>query len=170
MSDASAIGRFQVQRRDDPIGSFAPIGPELRPSSGAGEYATVDPSALAGRTYDYLLEIGRTDGISQRVGPVEVRIPAEIRHLAWRGAAPNPFIDTVELALAISRSGPLAVSVYDLAGHAVAELHSGEAGPGLLKLTWNGRGRAGTLLPPGVYMLRAAMGKEVALRRLIRLR
>jgi hypothetical protein len=52
------------------------------------------------------------------------------------------------------------ISVYDLAGHRIADLTS-LASDGLRqRFTWSGRDGAGRLVPPGVYLYRIDLGAE----------
>ncbi len=60
-------------------------------------------------------------------------------------------------------------TIYDTAGHRVADLAAGNAA-GDLDLRWDGRDRAGRRVGGGVYLLRVEAGDQVAVRKLVRTR
>jgi hypothetical protein len=51
----------------------------------------------------------------------------------------------------------------------MARLLDGTAGPGAIRITWNGEGR-GAGLPSGVYFLRITTGRKSATRKMLLLR
>jgi hypothetical protein len=76
--------------------------------------------------------------------------------LPWRlSLHPNPFNPSVAVHLFLPQLEPLRVEVYDLAGHKLATLHDGPAGPGPQLYRWNGHDDRGSACASGVYFIRA---------------
>jgi phage tail sheath protein FI len=75
--------------------------------------------------------------------------------LALAAPRPNPFSSRCALAFELPRAGSVTLQVLDLAGRVVRTLAAGEAmsaGPHVRG--WDGRGDAGAVAPPGVYVVR----------------
>jgi hypothetical protein len=85
--------------------------------------------------------------------------------------SPNP--SAGEMALAFSLPGDVSldaqVTVYDLAGRAVATLWQGPAVPGWSHAQWDGRTGSGGRAPAGVYVVRARIGTVTLARRIVRM-
>jgi hypothetical protein len=77
---------------------------------------------------------------------------------ALRMAFPNPFSQDMTIALALSKSGPANVGVFDVAGRKVRTLVQGVQAAGERLVTWDGRDDSGARLGAGVYMLRLDAG------------
>ncbi len=67
---------------------------------------------------------------------------------------PNPFASALSVDFALTRSGPVDVSIFDVRGRRVRTLVTGVAGPGLHRLVWNGRNDAGQKEAPGLFFAR----------------
>jgi hypothetical protein len=168
VSSATEITGFQLYRAEG-SGPEEALGPIQR-VRGDGGYQTDDASALAGHRYTYRLEILRSVGSSDWLGPVELSLPAPAARLTWEQIAPNPFDQSVQLTLALPRAGALWARIYDLQGHEVASLQRSTVGAGRRSLTWDGRDHAGRRVSPGVYLVRADLGTESTTRRVISIR
>jgi len=66
---------------------------------------------------------------------------------AW----PNPFNPGTTFTMAMPRSGPAELVVFDLQGRRIAGLFSGQAPAGETPLAWDGRDAQGRTMPAGVY-------------------
>jgi hypothetical protein len=170
VADAREISGFRVERAAARSAGFSPLDALPIPVRGTGEYEAWDGAAEPGARYRYRLAVVHRDGAVSYEGPVEVELPGRVTHLAWVAAGPNPFAGSLRLALASPRAGEVRVSVYDLRGEEVAELHRGGLGAGRSEFTWEGRDRSGRAVPPGVYAVRATLGAEVATHRVMRIR
>jgi hypothetical protein len=71
-------------------------------------------------------------------------------------AFPNPFEATTGtvISLAVPRSTPLALCIYDLRGRVVKNLKTGEVPQGLTRVTWYGDDNTGRRVAAGVYFVR----------------
>lgn len=52
---------------------------------------------------------------------------------------------------------PAMIEIYDLSGRRLAAISSGTAESGRFSMAWNGRDASGTVLPPGMYIVRLAV-------------
>ena len=86
------------------------------------------------------------------------------------GASPSPFRDDAEITLSNpGTSGARAVvTVHDLQGRQIARLLDGTAASGLTRLRWDGRASDGSVMPAGIYLVRARIDGTVLSRRLVR--
>jgi len=64
---------------------------------------------------------------------------------------PNPFNPMTRIDFATDRSGPVDISVFDLAGRRVATVFQGELGAGEHHVIWNGRTDSGNPAAAGQY-------------------
>ena len=167
VSDAAGITGFAVHRavggRDEyeHVASVAPRG--------SGEHEYVDRSALAGERYRYRLEVQRGASSSWE-GPVDAVLPTGISALAFERVGPNPFERETRMVLALPRRDVMDVRVYDVQGHEVRRLYTGEAPAGRHVLAWDGRDAGGRDAAPGVYHLRATGAGQRVTRSIVRIR
>jgi len=69
-------------------------------------------------------------------------------------AYPNPFNPALTLQLAVPRTGPVEVAVFDLRGRRVRELLKGQQQAGRMMLRWDGADDRGRSMGAGVYFVR----------------
>lgn len=69
-------------------------------------------------------------------------------------ARPNPANGGTRLSFALDRARDLTLTVYDLRGHRVADLASGNFAAGPHTIDWDGRAAAGAALASGTYFVR----------------
>lgn len=83
-------------------------------------------------------------------------------HMFSLSAAPTPFrrLTTIEF----SHPGPAAVNaritVHDLAGRTIATVWDGSTAPGVSRAVWDGRSETGAAMQPGLYLVRADVGRR----------
>jgi len=80
-------------------------------------------------------------------------------------AYPNPFNPKTQIRFE-DYSGPLAVTVHDLAGRQLRTLYEGTS-DGVVVLDWDGRDGEGRELPSGIYLLYARGGRDHASMKLL---
>lgn len=86
-------------------------------------------------------------------------------------AVPNPFNPVTTIRLAVpSPGGTPEVSILDPSGRRVGSIDTGRLAPGIHTFEWSGRDDAGRPLASGVYFVRAALGSESTVHRLVILR
>ncbi len=162
----SLVMGYRLHRAEGDNEAFGPLNGALIATTAAEDYEFEDATAIGGQRYRYRLEVVTANG-SQWHGPIEVLIPEPPR-LAWESSRPNPFSEAIELRLQVAEAARGMVSVYDVTGHEVRRLHRGPLGPGPVVLAWDGRDRRGRNSPPGVYLVRATVGTETRVRRIVR--
>ena len=75
--------------------------------------------------------------------------------LALRGALPNPFQKSTQIAFDLPLgAGETRVTIFDAAGRRVRALFSGALAPAEQRVFWDGRGDAGSDLAAGIYLVR----------------
>jgi hypothetical protein len=103
----------------------------------------------------------RFTGDTGGVGPQ----PVAEGHL---GAAPNPFVHSVDLSFRLAVPERVRLVVHDLAGRRVQTLLDGEASAGETRVRWDGHDDRGNSVPPGVYFARLDRPGSAATVRLLR--
>ena len=98
------------------------------------------------------------------VAPIASAAPA----FRLEAARPNPFRPATELVFSLAAEGEARLDVYDVRGARVSTLVSGRQAAGEHRAVWDGRGRDGAALPPGVYFARLeADGKVLSCKMLL---
>jgi hypothetical protein len=69
---------------------------------------------------------------------------------------PNPFNPTTTISLMLNEAAPVELTVYDMRGRVVANLHDGNLEAGAHKFLFSGQN-----LPTGVYVYRAQVAERV---------
>jgi len=85
-------------------------------------------------------------------------------------AVPNPFRPCTSVEFSIGRAGPVALSVYDVAGRRVAQLADRRMAAGSHRVVWDGRSEEGVEVAAGVYFLRLRTDEGTRTRTVQRLR
>lgn len=87
-------------------------------------------------------------------------------------AAPNPFLLSTTFSLRVTAQyhGPLRMRIYSAAGVLVREVDVLIAGPGIYRMTWDGRDEAGQLCPAGTYLYVMDVGTALLSGRVVVLR
>ncbi len=65
-------------------------------------------------------------------------------------------------------SGPVDVSVFDVAGAKVRQLYRGAHPAGEIQLSWDGRNAEGRAVAPGVYFVRTTLASESRVLKVLR--
>lgn len=131
--------------------------------------ASVGLGAGADRVWQRV-DAGEATALEKGVG-MTVQTPFAGRLLGAVEVSPNPFTpngdginDTVELVFPVFKvlgSKALVLEVYSLDGTLVRRQEKAVAhAAGLQRLSWDGRGRDGRLLPPGLYLCRVGLRVE----------
>jgi len=75
-------------------------------------------------------------------------------------ASPNPFNALTTITMTTMAAGPVAVTVYDLAGRRVRSLADGYRTGGTHSFPWDGRDESGAIVSSGVYQVRLKTASE----------
>ncbi|MCK9997463.1 MAG: T9SS type A sorting domain-containing protein [Candidatus Krumholzibacteria bacterium] len=85
-------------------------------------------------------------------------------------AAPNPFNPRVTIRWSQPVAGPVELSIYDMRGHRVRQLVTGDRPAGSGEMIWDGRDDAGGGMPSGIYLVRLKTSAGNELRKLTLMR
>lgn len=103
-------------------------------------------------------------------GGADAAVPATLR---VQGNYPNPFNPRTEIRYQLPahpEPRPVRVTIFDLAGRAVALLVDSQQLPGSHGVTWDGNSEAGVPVSSGVYFYRVEAGNETATRKMVLLK
>jgi hypothetical protein len=80
---------------------------------------------------------------------------------------PNPFTANMRFAYAVPMSQHVTIGIFDLAGRRVRDLVNGEQTAGQYQAVWDGLSDDGSHVTQGIYFLRAAIGSDRRVSRLV---
>lgn len=86
--------------------------------------------------------------------------------LSISSPAPNPSMGPVRMHFSMDGGAPVTVGVYDFQGRLVRELAHAEWTLGNRLFVWDGKGRGGQVMPPGVYFARFEVAGKVEARKI----
>jgi hypothetical protein len=161
------VDAFIVERSSSPR-NFTPLA-RLRPDEarrGPGRYAFTD-EATSGRVLYYRVRQRYRDGTTHLSGTLKVGLGADTTSAAATliGNFPNPFRETTTVTYEVEASLPVTITIWDLAGHRVAQLAEGVHAPGYYERTF----RAADL-PSGTYFVRLETPTGLQSHRMVLLR
>ena len=84
--------------------------------------------------------------------------------------APNPFNPITTIRYTLPHAATTQLSIYDAAGHRVAELSNGSQNAGPHEKIWNGRDTLGLPVSSGVYFVRLESAGEMRVRKIVLLK
>jgi hypothetical protein len=85
-------------------------------------------------------------------------------------AVQNPCTPNSAIVLEAGQAQEVEVAVYNVQGQRIRTLLTGMVGPGSHVMSWDGRGAHGELLGSGIYYLRAKLGDQAMVRRILLVR
>jgi hypothetical protein len=101
--------------------------------------------------------------------PVHVRMSAE-KFMLYQ-SYPNPFNDRTTISFqVVSSYSDLSLRIFDVLGRRVATLADGPRLEGYHRITWDGRGDSGVLVPSGVYFVRLQADGRQSVRKILYVR
>jgi hypothetical protein len=86
-----------------------------------------------------------------------------------RFAYPNPFVQSVGIALTLATRGDVRIDVYDLQGRRVRSMERTGLDPGDHVVVWDGRDASGRIVPEGVYLTRYKVGSVTGTARIVKM-
>jgi len=93
------------------------------------------------------------------------REPSAIREFGMQSAAPNPFNAATRIGFALTNTGPVEITIWDLSGRLVDRLDLGRLEAGNHSVLWNGSGR-----PSGLYLAKLKAKDLTATQKLVLIR
>jgi YVTN family beta-propeller protein len=149
---------FHVYRSSDGGATWVDAAGGLIPHAAGGVYSWLDVDAATALregavTLSYRLGALDRSGHEDLLASVSVTIGSPVP--TSLAVTPNPARRSgTRVVFDNSTSGPARVTVFDLAGRAVAVPFDGSLDAGLQSIPWDARGADGSLLPAGVYFVR----------------
>ena len=142
--DGHSFVLFHLQRDGTWLNTSIPVAAGIR------EYRFVDPEPAVGLV-SWRIWGEELDGTQQLLAELTSQALPESFELL--GAWPNPFNPDTRLRLSLDRERDIQLSVYNLQGALVSELHRGILPAGMHDVTFSGTG-----LSSGVYLVRLQSG------------
>lgn len=124
-----------------------------------------DTTLTSSGEYDiFIAKHGNSTGVSDEYGVPQAKFSLSNNH-------PNPFTTSTSFSLKVSDAKSVyEVSVYDLRGRKVCNLHRGALPVGERSFTWNGKDALGNQLSSGVYYFRVSDGVSSQVKKMICMR
>lgn len=170
--DDGTVGRatrYEVRYSQLPITAanyaLATIAPGPPAPANAGTSQTFTIGGLkSGTTYYFAMKTVDEAGNWSVVSNVAVRqapvtgVGDGTLQVSLSNPWPSPARELVRCAFVLPQAGPVDVQLFDVTGRHVRTLADGwrEAGRG--ELTWDLRDRSGSVVPTGMYLMRARLG------------
>ncbi len=152
---------FNLYRSQEENGEYTKINENLIPAQGnatsGAEYSFADyPEQTA--TYFYKLEDISLTGETHFHGPVSVVLTSinnkqqEIPDkFSLSQNYPNPFNPETRIEYSLPEAAQVKITVYDVNGHLVRNLFSGQQAAGIHTVKWDGRDSSGQKVVSGIY-------------------
>jgi hypothetical protein len=149
---ASGAGEgYHLYRREGSAGTDSLIH-----TSALGATSWTDPSAVAGRDYEYRIAcyLGATEG-TPAVATINVAAAAIADGATVVEGYPNPARGSVTIRFRADTkdgsAGRARIVVFDMGGHRIAQLLDGTVPPGEQSIQWLCRSDQGGAVAPGIY-------------------
>jgi YVTN family beta-propeller protein len=158
---------FHVLRSEQKETGYERITSEVIPSAGdvhGSSYEFRDETVRPNRTYYYQLQQATSTGGGQVFGPYEVCVRAAFE---LRQNAPNPFNPSTMIRFTVPEDAKVSLVVYDIAGHEVRTLVSGQRPANFYEVEWDGKDNRGQSVASGVYFYRLQAGKHVQTKKMM---
>lgn len=166
---ATEIEAFIVERSQDgrSFTDVATVTPSDVRYQSASEGATFSYSEedVPGQIVYYRIRQRRTDGSERTSGTIKMGLGATTETTApveLVGNFPNPFTETTTIAYEVREAKPVSITVWDLAGHRIAQLTDGTREPGYHEISFDA-----TDLPSGTYFVRLETPSETQSHRMV---
>ena len=166
VADLGLPTSFEVQRKEEPNGIYAELGPVDSESLG-GTVTVRDYSALRGRDYRYRVVIWRA---GEAIGTFETSTTTPALKLALRPAQPNPFNPTTSVSFDVDLDAHVSLAIYDIAGSRVRTILDRRMLSGSYTERWDGRDEHGKPVASGVYVCRLMVGARTLSQKAVLLR
>jgi aminopeptidase N len=152
---------------------WMPVDVRIHTTTGARTFVAWDSLASQPFTFHVTgepesVQVDPDEWILRTAGPLSVGPGGSA--LALLAPRPNPARAAANLAFWLPRATRARLEILDVRGARVATLADGPQAEGPHRLVWDGRDRGGHDAPPGLYVVRLAVGSETRTRRLVLVR
>ena len=166
---------FHVWRSNATDGEYTRITNTLIPGHGdspfAHDYTFIDRNVDEGVNRWYKIEQIDKDGTVTFYGPIDAKqlSPSNIpKDLALLQNYPNPFNPTTEISYQLPEESTALIKIYNLLGEKLRTLVDQKQSAGTHTVTWNGRDDNGQRLGSGIYFYKLVTGKQVKIRKMLK--
>ncbi len=80
---------------------------------------------------------------------------------------PNPFNLSTTIEFELREQGDVILTIYDLLGNAVRNLHSGTLEAGIYQYSWEGADNDGRIVPSGIYFVRLSFNGLIQTKKMV---
>lgn len=152
----SNVELFIVERstKEQPFTTVA----ELRPAEAKQTTVSGPPAfrytdeAVPGQVVFYRIRLRQTNGLERTSGTIKIGLGSESEEdvpVKLVGNFPNPFSETTTVAYEVNEPKRVTITVWNLAGHRIAQLADGTRDPGYHEISFDANE-----LPSGTYFVR----------------
>lgn len=166
--------RYSTSPISDANFSQAPRFATMPPPAPGGTKQSVIVSGLAvSTTYYFAMKSVDERGNWSRISNVAIKTISgtvgvgDAVTLRFTAPWPNPCRDRASFSIGVPQASPVAIEAYDIAGRHVRTLASGNHPAGEGTVVWDLRDEDGRALGTGVYLVRARIGDQSFVRRVI---
>ncbi len=115
-------------------------------------YSFTDKNVSTGHTYQYRLADVDYSGLKTYHGPVTVTVNTP--GLVLARSYPNPFNPVTNISFTLGEPGPVRMTIYDIRGQLVCQLHDKRMDAGSHNIVWRGINDNRKQVASGIYFLR----------------
>ena len=157
---------FEVHRWEGPIRSPVRIDdPRIREADGV--FTFEDHSVEPGKTYSYYVVVIEDTVV---VASFETTTITPVPAFALHQNHPNPFGPRTRIDFALDREEHVSLAIYDVSGKLVRALVNRRLPVGNHLAEWDGRNRAGSRVPNGIYFYRLKASRNTMTRKAVLVR
>ena len=147
---------FYLYRREASTGDWGQLNPVIIAGQGNTSnetyYQFIDKTAVAGQTYEYMLESVSFSGVRVQEKVIRVAVPVPAVY-ALLGNYPNPFNPTTNIRFQLPEQSAVSLKIYDLRGNLVNEVALNRMFPaGEHNITWDATDNGGRKVASGLYI------------------
>jgi murein tripeptide amidase MpaA len=153
--------RWEIERSDNVQRDYVQVGrvEGQGATSEPREYSYTDESVTGKGEYYYRLAEIDVNGNKAYYGPLSITFGGDIPTVYLLSqSAPNPFDQNTTIKYQISKSGPVSLKIYNIAGQVVKVLDDGYRMAGNYSASWDGKDDQGRKAGNGIYLYRLVAG------------
>lgn len=165
--DAFVVERSTDGRTFSPVADLPPSNAKRGSASSEAEFSYTDEEVPEALVY-YRIRLRGQNGTERTSHTIKIGMGAaeeEEKAVQLIGNFPNPFAEKTTVAFEVREARPVTVTVWDLAGHRLAQLVDGTKEPGYHEVSFGA-----TDLPSGTYFVRLETPTETQSHRMVLLK
>jgi hypothetical protein len=102
--------------------------------------------------------------------PIFIQLDAPPEGTRLERAYPNPFNPRTHITYRLAEAAQVKITVFNLAGREIKELHNGRQPAGSYLITWNGTNANGQNVSSGAYVIRMQTETETEVQKVMLLK